>query len=75
MRFTCRFTVLFTSAVNGSYWAQGSCASHDDGFWKWAKHKIGLERPHFVATETVAVAPAQGNRENTLFLMCFARVL
>ncbi len=22
-------------------------------------HRVGLERPHFVATETVAVAPAQ----------------
>ena len=23
------------------------------------RHRVGLERPHFVATETVAVAPAQ----------------
>src|SRR6266576_1135414 len=26
--------------------------------WTRAKHRSGLERPHFVATETVAVAPA-----------------
>jgi hypothetical protein len=28
--------------------------------WTRAKHRDGLERPHFVATETVAVTPAQG---------------
>src|SRR6266436_5911856 len=28
-------------------------------FWTRAKHRNGLERPHFVATGTVAVAPAQ----------------
>ena len=37
--------------------------------WPRPKHRVGLERPHFVATETVAVAPAQHN-----FLRCLARV-
>ena len=29
------------------------------------KHRVGLERPHFVATETAAVAPAQSKFINT----------
>ncbi|PYT64312.1 MAG: hypothetical protein DMG41_34170 [Acidobacteria bacterium] len=40
--------------------SDGEEVAHDkrlnlDAVW----HRVGLERPHFVATETVAVAPAQ----------------
>jgi hypothetical protein len=57
--FTLAFTFTFTrpSGVSRSVQtisiksACGSCAS--------LNHRVGLERPHFVATEFVAVAPAQ----------------
>jgi hypothetical protein len=44
--------------------------------WTLAKHRNGLERPHFVATETVAVAPAQGTAKAAVphvFCPCLVR--
>ena len=41
--------------------------------WTRANLRNGLERPHFVATGTVAVLQPSG-QDDSLFTMCFARV-
>jgi hypothetical protein len=57
--FTASFTSAFTLTANLAHSSEAAYFRFKDGSRTWSKHQTGLERPHFVATETVAVAPAQ----------------
>jgi hypothetical protein len=54
-RFTLAFTDSFTFKA-----CETTCAAEVmNSVWTRGKHRIGLERPHFIATESAAVAPDQ----------------
>src|SRR5258708_5881194 len=57
--FTPAFTSTFTLRLGVSRSALTVSLNSVCGSRTSPKHRVGLERPHFVATETVAVAPAQ----------------
>jgi hypothetical protein len=57
--FTESFTSLFTLKENLDHSPERAYLRFKCGSCTGRKHRTGLERPHFVATEPVAVAPAQ----------------
>jgi len=63
--FTLPFTSTFTRQSRVSHSARIASFNSASGSHTSLNHRVGLERPHFVATETVAVAPAQSKSINT----------
>jgi hypothetical protein len=57
--FTGSFTPPFTLRENLARSSERTYLRFQDGSCTWTKHRAGLERPHFVAAESAAVAPAQ----------------
>ena len=59
MLFTVSFTSPFTPRQNLDHSSERAYLRFQCGSCTWPKHRAGLERPHFVAAESAAVAPAQ----------------
>ena len=59
MLFTVSFTSPFTLTHSLDLSLERAYLRFECGSCPRPNHRVGLERPHFFATETVAVAPAQ----------------
>ena len=68
-----RFTVPFTSAVNGSYWEHRVCALRDIQFGRGQNTWLGWSDPTSLPREPWrSLQPSEQGK--SLFTMCFARV-
>lgn len=61
MLFTTSFTSPFTRRHNLALSSERAYLRSKDGSRTLLKHRLGLERPHFVVAEAATVAPAQVN--------------